>query len=534
MSSVNLHIHDIIAEQPMPNRLNRARILFLFVALCSGEIDLQAQRLPLKGFDAYVQKTLRDWGCPGLAIAIVKNDSVVFAKGYGVRQMGNSAQVDEKTIFGIASCSKAFTAASVAMLVDEKKISWDDPAAKYLDGFQLYDPYVTREITVRDLLSHRSGLPAFGGDLIWWGSTYSRDETLRRIRFVKPASSFRSRYAYQNIMFIAAGQVAAAVTGKTWEDFVKERIFLPLGMQSTSTSIRALQGVEDIATPHMRVDGKTRAIAWRNLDNGSPAAGINSNAADMARWIRLQLGRGAFQGKRIFSTAVAEDMWSPQTLVSNSAPEPPLPTFLKGHVAAYALGWSIAEYRGKYLVRHYGETDGMSSVVGLLPEEALGVVILTNLHVTSLHTALLYRIFDAFLRAKPEDWSTLYLKVRTNEESKAAAEAAVAEKARAKESQPSLPLSRYEGKYSNTTYGDATVVDEGGKLVVRLGASPTYIGDLEHWQYDTFLSRWRDPVAEKTFVSFTLNAAGEVDEMKLKIADFIDFGEYVFNRVQKK
>jgi len=518
----------------MPNRLNRARILFFFVALCSGEIDLQAQRLPLRGIDAYVQKTLQDWGCPGLAIAIVKNDSVVFAKGYGVRQMGNSARVDEKTIFCIASCSKAFTAASVAMLVDEKKISWDDPAAKYLDGFQLYDPYVTREITVRDLLSHRSGLPAFGGDLIWWGSTYSRDETLRRIRFVKPASSFRSRYAYQNIMFIAAGQVAAAVTGKTWEDFVKERIFLPLGMQSTSTSIRALQGVEDIATPHMRVDGKTRAIAWRNLDNGSPAAGINSNAADMARWIRLQLGRGAFQGKRIFSTAVAEDMWSPQTLVSNSAPEPPLPTFLKGHVAAYALGWSIAEYRGKYLVRHYGETDGMSSVVGLLPEEALGVVILTNLHVTSLHTALLYRIFDAFLRAKPEDWSTLYLKVRTNEESKAAAEAAVAEKARAKESQPSLPLSRYEGKYSNTTYGDATVVDEGGKLVVRLGASPTYIGDLEHWQYDTFLSRWRDPVAEKTFVSFTLNAAGEVDEMKLKIADFIDFGEYVFNRVQKK
>jgi hypothetical protein len=324
------------------------------------------------------------------------------------------------------------------------------------------------------------------------------------------------------------------VTSKTWEDFVKERIFLPLGMQSTSTSIRALQGVEDIATPHIRVDGRTRAIAWRNLDNGSPAAGINSNAADMARWIRLQLGRGAFQGKRIFSTAVAEDMWSPQTLVSNSTPEPPLPAFLKGHVAAYALGWSIAEYRGKYLVRHYGETDGMSSVVGLLPEEALGVVILTNLHVTSLHTALLYRIFDAFLRAKPEDWSTLYLKVRTNEESKAAAEAAVAEKARAKESQPSLPLSRYEGKYSNTTYGDATVVDEGGKLVVRLGASPTYIGDLEHWQYDTFLSRWRDPVAEKTFVSFTLNAAGEVDEMKLKIADFIDFGEYVFNRVQKK
>lgn len=493
---------------------------------------LSAQRAPLKGFDAYVNRALREWGCPGLAIAVVRNDSLIFAKGYGVRQIGSSAQVDEKTIFGIASCSKAFTAASVAMLVDEKKIKWDNPATKHLDGFQLYDPYVTREITVRDLLAHRSGLPAFGGDLIWWGSTYSRDETLRRIRFVKPATSFRSRYAYQNIMFIAAGQVVSAVARKPWEEFVKERIFVPLGMQSTSTSVKALQGMEDVATPHMRVDGKTRAIAWRNLDNGAPAAGINSNILDMARWIRLQLGHGLFEGKRIFSSSVSEEMWSPQTIIPSSTPESPLPAFLKGHFSAYGLGWSLGEYRGRYFVRHYGEDDGMSSVVGLLPEEKLGVVILTNLHVTSLHTALLYRVFDAFLKAKPEDWSSLYLKVRTTEESKAAAEEAEREKARATNTQPSLPLSRYAGTYSNATYGDATVVEEGGKLVVRLSASPTYIGDLEHWQYDTFLSRWRDPVAEKTSISFTLNASGDVAEMKLKVADFIDFEEYLFTRAK--
>jgi CubicO group peptidase (beta-lactamase class C family) len=514
----------------MTHRSNRARVLLLFVSLCTGLFSTQAQRLPLKGFDTYVRKALKDWGCPGLAIAIVKNDSVVFAKGYGVRQIGNPASVDEKTIFGIASCSKAFTAASIAMLVDEKKLRWDDPATRYLDGFQLYDPFVTRELTVRDLLSHRSGLPAFGGDLIWWGSTYSRDETLRRIRFVKPATSFRSRYAYQNIMFIAAGQVVSVVAGKPWEEFVKERIFVPLRMQSSTTSVKALEGVEDKATPHMRVDGKTRAIDWRNLDNGAPAAGINSNVLDMAHWIRLQLGHGIFEGKRIFSTAVSEEMWSPQTIIPSSTPEPPLPSFLKGHFNAYGLGWSLGEYRGRFFVRHYGEDDGMSSVVGLLPEENLGVVILTNLHVTTLHTALLYRILDAYLKARPEDWCALYLNVRTNEESKAAAEAASAENTRARNSQPSLPLSGYAGKYSNTTYGEATVVEEGGKLVVRLSASPTYIGDLEHWQYDTFLSRWRDPVAEKTFISFTLNAAGEVDEMKLKVADYIDFGEYLFKR----
>ncbi len=305
------------------------RIAFLILMLCAGPLNANAQRLPLRGFDAYVQKALQDWGCPGLAIAIVKNDSVIYAKGFGVRQIGSTAQVDEKTIFGIASCSKAFTAASIAMLVDEKKLRWDDPATKHLDGFQLYDPYVTREITVRDLLSHRSGLPAFGGDLIWWGSTYSRDETLRRIRFVKPATSFRSHYAYQNIMFIAAGQVVSTVSGKPWDDFVKERIFTPLGMRSSSTSVKSLQGIEDIATPHMRVDGKTRAIAWRNLDNGAPAAGINSNVLDMARWIRLQLGHGQFEGKKLFSSSAGEEMWSAQTVIPTSTPEPPLPSSLE-------------------------------------------------------------------------------------------------------------------------------------------------------------------------------------------------------------
>ncbi len=516
----------------MAHRRTRARILIVFVLLCAGILDVQSQRLPLKGFDAYVQRALHDWGCPGLAIAIVKDDSIVFAKGYGVREVVNDAKVDEKTIFGIASCSKAFTAVCAAMLVDEKKIRWDDPVAKYLDGFQLYDPFVTREITVRDLLSHRSGLPAFGGDLMWWGSTYSREETLRRIRFVKPATSFRSRYAYQNSMFIAAGQVVSNVTGKPWEEFVKERIFVPLGMQSSSTSVKALQGIGNIVTPHMRIDGKTRAIAWRNLDNGAPAAGINSNVLDMARWIRLQLGHGTFEGKQIFSTIVSEEMWSPQTIIPTSTPEPPLPAFLKSHFSAYGLGWSLGEFRGRYFVRHYGEDDGMSSVVGLLPEERLGVVILTNLHVTTLHTALLYRIFDAYLGARNEDWSSLYLKVRTDEESKASAEDAAREKARAKDSHPSLPLDRYAGKYTNITYGDATVVQENGILVVWLSASPTYIGDLQHWQYDTFRSTWRDPVAEKTFISFTLDAAGEIDEMKLKVADYIDFGEYLFKRVK--
>jgi CubicO group peptidase (beta-lactamase class C family) len=495
---------------------------------------LFAQNPPLRGFDAYVVKALRDWGCPGLAIAVVKNDSVVFAKGYGERKLDSKLPVDERTIFGIASCTKAFTAASLAMLVDEGKIQWDDPVTKYLTGFQLYDPYVTREIRVQDLLCHRSGLPAFGGDLIWWGSTRNRDEILRRVQFVKQASSFRSHYAYQNIMFIAAGAIIPAVTGKSWSDFVTERILMPLGMNSSFASMPALESITNIATPHMRIDGKTQPIAWRNADNGAGAIGVNSNVLDLAQWIRLQLGRGTYQGKQLFSAGASEEMWSPQTIIPVTPPTPPLPAFLKSYFSAYGLGWALTEYRGRMLVRHYGETDGMSSVVALLPEENIGVVILTNLHTTSLHTALSYRIFDAYLGVKPEDWSALYLKIRYDEEEKARAEEERLQGLRVKTSQPSLPLSKYTGTYENAAYGTASVAEENQRLVVRLDASPTYVGDLEHWHFDTFLSRWRDPVAEKTLVSFSLNAEGEVQEMKLKVADFIDFGEYLFKRMKKE
>ena len=473
---------------------------------------------------------MQEWGCPGLAIAIVSDDKVVLSKGYGVRKLGESATVDEHTLFGIASCSKAFTAAALGMLVDEGKIRWDDRAINYLPGFELYDPYVTREITIRDLLCHRSGLPAFGGDLMWWGSTRETNEILQRARFVKPVSSFRSKYAYQNIMFIAAGAVIPAVTGKTWSDFVAERILTPLGMNSSLTKIPVPGQVENLATPHIRIDGTTKPIAWRDNDNGAGAVGVNSNVLDLARWIRLQLGRGVFEGKRFYSADVAKEMWSPQTIVPISESTPPLPSFLKPRWSAYGLGWAVSEFRGNVVVRHYGETDGMSSVVALMPEKNLGVVILTNLHTTSLHTALVYRIFDVFLGIRPQDWSTLYLKVRTNGELKEREDRKKQEEARAKTSTPSLPLDKYAGTYQNELYGEATVAQENGKLVVRLSSSPTYVTNLEHWQFDTFLSRWRDPVAGTTYVSFNLNSRGNVDEMKVNVDSYIDSGEYTFSK----
>ena len=240
-----------------------------------------AQNGALNGFDDYVNKAMKEWEVPGVAIAIVKGDQVVLAKGYGVRKIGEPAAVDERTLFAIGSSSKAFTAASIAMLVDDGKVKWDDPVTKYLPGFEMYDPYVTRELTVRDLLSHRSGLQR--GDFLWYGTELERDEILRRTRFLKPSWSLRSTFGYQNLMFLAAGQLVSRVGGKSWDEFIQQRLFTPLAMSSSSTSINAFKNVDNVAAPHAKVEEKVQVIPWRNIDNIAPAGSINSNVVDMAQ-----------------------------------------------------------------------------------------------------------------------------------------------------------------------------------------------------------------------------------------------------------
>lgn len=245
---------------------------------------LAAQRrlpTPLRGFDAYVAEAVRHWAIPGLAVAVVKDDSVVYAQGFGVRRLGDTARVTSRTLFAIGSCTKAFTALALALLVDSGHVSWDEPVTRYLKGFELSDPYVTRELTVRDLLTHRSGL--MRGDGLWYATPYDRAEVLRRVRYLKPSWSFRSRYGYQNIMFLAAGEVVPAVTGTRWDDFVRQRIFEPLGMTATGTSVAALDTSGDVATPHERIEGRERSVQWRNIDNIGPAGAINSNVLDMAQ-----------------------------------------------------------------------------------------------------------------------------------------------------------------------------------------------------------------------------------------------------------
>ena len=488
-------------------------LMFVVVLLVVVPVGL-AQQAPGSEFDAYVNKALKDWEAPGVAIAIVKDDRVVLAKGYGVRELNKPEPVDEHTLFAIGSSSKAFTAAAIAMLVDQAKVKWEDPATKYLPGLQLFDPYSTRELTVADLLSHRSGLAR--GDQLWYASEYGRDEILRRVRYLKPSWSFRSRFGYQNIMFLAAGQIIPSVTGKSWDDFVRERIFTPLDMKSTSTSIKAFAGVTNVATPHSRIEDKVQVIPWRNIDNIGPAGSINSNVQDMAQWVRLQLGEGVYDGKRVLSSASIKEMQTPQTVIRLDGERGRL--YPAAHFLTYGLGWFLSDYRGRKVVEHGGAIDGMRAEVALMPEEKVGLVILTNLNGTILPHSLMFKIFDFYLNAPARDWSSEFLKSSKELENRAKAAEKKRESERATGTSPSLPLEKYAGTFQSEMYGETRVALDKEKLVIRLGPNT---GDLEHWHYDTFRVTWRDPVRGKGFISFRLNSQGKVET--LNVEDLSDF-----------
>jgi CubicO group peptidase (beta-lactamase class C family) len=495
----------------------RVQALFLALTLALSVAPcVSAQEAPLQGFDEYVNKALKDWDVPGAGIAIVKGDKVVLAKGYGARKLGDPTPVNERTIFAIGSSSKAFTAAALAMLVDEGKIKWDDPVTKHLPGFELYDPYASQEMTVRDLLCHRSGLAR--GDLMWYGSDYSRNEIIRRTRHLKPSWSFRSQFGYQNLMYLAAGQIIPAVTGKSWDDFIKDRFFKPLGMAASSTSTNDLKSSDNVATPHGKIDEKVVMIPWRNIDNIAPAGSINSNVAEMTAWVRLHLSDGEFTGQRLLSSGAVKEMQKSHTIVPYDPPWSLL--FPEAHFVNYGLGWLLSDYRGRKVVEHGGNIDGMSALVAFVPEEKLGLVVLTNLSGSELRTALKLRIIDAFMGGESKDWSAVHLKTMKSFEAQGKAAEKKQNDERAKDTKPSLALDKYAGTYQDEMYGDVKVEqDESGKLLVRYGKA--FMGDLEHWHYDTFQAVWRDRTLGKSLITFTLNAQGKVEAARIQnMADF--------------
>jgi CubicO group peptidase (beta-lactamase class C family) len=488
--------------------------LLLFLVLLRPWAPVSAQGKPLEGFDAYVTRSMAAWKVPGLAVAIVRNDSVVLAKGYGVRTLGKPDPVDAHTLFAIGSSSKAFTAMAVAMLVDQGKVKWDDRATNYLPELQLYDPYATRELTVRDLLTHRSGLTA--ADLILYAEHMTRDSALHQVRYVKPTYSFRSHFGYSNLMYLAAGQLTARVTRASWDDVVRQRIFIPLGMTASNTSVTPLNRLPDVATPHEEVDDTVRAIPYFNIDAIGPAGSINSNALDMAQWVRFQLAGGKVGGKPLISAAAFQETHTPQTVV-------PLEGFWKlaaedAHLLNYGMGWFLHDYKGRGVVQHGGNIDGMSALVGMLPEEKTGIVVLSNLGGNDLTYALMYRVFDAYLKQPAKDWSAVFLKASREAQTQAKAERKKTEAQRVPGTSPSLSPEKYAGMYTDTLNGDAVVRREKPGLVLQYG---TLVADLAHWQYDTFQATWRQRRLGKSYVTFTLDATGKVD--KMNVVDLAEF-----------
>ncbi|HET9984387.1 MAG TPA: serine hydrolase [Longimicrobiales bacterium] len=476
-----------------------------------------AQKGPLGGLDAYTARALKDWQGAGLAIAVVKDDSVVFAKGYGVREVGKPAKVDDRTLFAIGSNTKLFTAVLAGTMVDEGKMSWDDRATKWLPGFQLYDPYVSREITIRDMLSHRSGLGR-RGDLLWYGSALDRQQILHRIRFLEPNSSFRSQFGYQNIMVLGAGEAVAAAGGKSWDDLVRERIFQPLGMSASNTSVKALDLSGNVAAPHQWMDGKPVPVPYRDIDNIGPAGSINSNVRDMAQWLRMLLEDGSYGGRQIVKATTLQEIESPQTITA-AMPDSLRPST---HFGAYGLGVGMVDYKGVKVLQHTGGIDGMLSLVAFVPEKQLGLVVLTNTagH-NALFQALMYRVLDAYLGGPTRDWSAILLAQTKTQEARAEAAQKKAEAARVPGTKPSLPLEKYAGTYADSLYGQARVSLEDGHLVLRYG--PAFTGDLEHWNYDTFRAKWRGAGlgGGTALVGFALDAAGVAARMDVEgIAEF--------------
>src|SRR5277367_5075631 len=440
-------------------RLSPPRCLFFVMLFSLCVPSLFAQSGPPPDLDAYVARDMKTFDVPGIAIAIVKDGKVVLAKGYGVRKLGDATPVDENTLFGIGSNTKAFTSAALASLVDAGKISWDDKVYERLKGFEMYDPYVSHEMTIRDLLTHRSGMGLGEGDLLFWPhTTYTRDDIIYRLRFMKPASSFRSHYAYDNLMYIAAGQIIPAVTGKPWEAYIREKILLPLGMTTTNLSVTAFKPGDNCASPHSKVDGKLQTVPFMDLDNAGPAGAINSSVAEMAKWITLQLNHGKFPGseERLFSETQSREMWTAQTLTPIGGDDSPLAA-LRPKFSAYALGWGVRDYHGRKLVGHSGGVSGFVTRVMLVPEENLGILVFTNAESGAAFESILFHILDAYFGLPPSEWTTAFKAAADQREQEAKKVMAESGKGRATNSKPSLPLEKYAGIYNDAWYGPVTV-----------------------------------------------------------------------------
>lgn len=492
-------------------RLRSVVLVFLFATAA------RSQQPDSAAVDSLVHAAMKRFSVPGIALAVVKDGRIVLAKGYGIREIGKTAPVNEHTLFGIASNTKAFTATAIGLLVEEGKLTWDAPVITYLPAFRLSDAFVTRELTVRDLLVHRSGLSLGCGDLLLWpGSNYDRKEIVRRLRYLPLAASFRSTYAYDNVLYLAAGELIEAVSGMSWEEFVRTRILEKVGMNESTVSCN-FPREGNVASTHSRVDGTVRVIPPDTSTNANPAGGIHASAHDIARWMITQLDSGrCVDGARLFRPSTARELWSVVTPLSPADPPPGLEPS-RASFFGYGLGFFVRDFRGLKSVYHDGGLPGYVSRVFMLPSKKLGIAVLTNQEATASFKAIVSSIADRWLGEKEFDWIGMVGKAQDRFDSLARISDSQRLTKQSGGSNPSLPLEKYAGVYRDTWYGDVYVIRKGGQLEMQFSRSPLLAGPMEHFQYNTFIARWKArEMNADAFVTFDLNPDGSIERVRMK------------------
>jgi CubicO group peptidase (beta-lactamase class C family) len=474
----------------------------------------------LKGFDKFILKTMEEWKVPGLAISIVKDGKVIFSEGFGFRDVKQGLKVTPRTLFAIGSCTKAFTAAAMGILVDEGKLDWDKPVREFLPAFKLKDSFATERMTPRDLVCHRSGLPRH--DLMWYNASASREELLERLQHLEPSKDFRTIFQYQNLMFMTAGYMVGRIAGTGWEEFVRSRILMPLGMIDSNFSVSDSQKSSDFALPYKEKEDKVIEVPFRNIDTIGPAGSINSNVTDMANWLYLNLNKGKFGEAQVISDASLREIHSPQMISSKSFDYDEL------FYSTYGMGWGITVYRGQLLLSHGGGIDGFTALVSLLPRKNIGIVILTNLDGTPFPRIVAFNAYDRLLGLDQIDWN----KRTRGEVNKAKEEAKKAEKEKDKDrkldTKPSHPLEDYAGDYENPGYGTISIKKQDNSLNSEFNSIPF---SLTHYHYDQF-ELYSEPLETKQKVSFFTDLKGNITSLAVQMEPEVK--EVVFTRVPEK
>ena len=497
--------------------LNRRIAAAVLLAMALGAGVAHAAQPALSGLDDYVRTAMAQWKVPGLAVAVVKDGQVVVARGYGLRELGRPDRVDADTLFDIGSNTKAFTAAALGTLVAAGRLRWDDPVIGHVAGFRLDSPWVTGQMTLLDLLAHRSGYcDPFA---MWYFSADTTAGIIAKLRYQQATYGFRAHFCYNNAMYLVASQFIPAVTGTSWNDYVTTHLFAPLDMTRTVSTTAAVAAASDVATPHGEVAGKVEVIKpyWpQNMDVFAPVGGINSSAQDMSHWLIMLLANGRYHDKTIIAPSVIQAMETPQSLIQADSDiagwlrtQTPDTSFY-----TYGLGLFLQDYGGHTLVWHAGDIDGMASALALVPDQHLGVVVLSNMNENRAPEGIGFHVLQAYLGLAHRDVSNALYAYIQKEKVKSDAAAGKLTAARRPGTQAPLPLTEYAGTYSDPFYGTAQVQTESGHLVLRLG-NPMFVGDLEHWNGSTFLVRWRYRFYDKNYVTFDVDALGAPADLSL-------------------